>query len=37
LLNWRRIAAASESASGRKINRDVWSVGVFMRSMPQDL
>src|SRR3954447_2130728 len=31
LLKWRWIAGASESASGRKIKREVWIVGVVMR------
>src|SRR5271163_536095 len=33
LLKWCWIAGASERASGRKINRNVWSVGVFMKSI----
>jgi hypothetical protein len=30
LLKWRWIAGASDSASGRRIKRDVWMTGVFM-------
>ncbi|WP_283816770.1 hypothetical protein [Bradyrhizobium sp. AUGA SZCCT0182] len=33
LLKWRWIAGASDSASGRRIRREVWIVGVFMMSM----
>src|SRR4051794_40607475 len=35
LLKWCWIAGASDSASGRKIKREVWIVGVFMTSLLQ--